>query len=358
MAFAKASGYTNLNSGNFSPVIFSQKAQKEFRKSSVVEDITNTDYMGEIANFGDSVRIIKEPDITISTYARGTTLSATDLTDLDFTMTIDQANYYMFKIDDIEVAHSHINFMDLATDRAAYKLRDAFDSEVLGYLSGYKHAGSKYVIRVSGDIPGTKANSSAGDTELLAANRLSTTTFGGTAGSTSASALVDTLTSIPIKADGGSAAITSPLELLNRFGRLMDAANVDTADRWFVADPVFYEILMDESSKFVDRDFGGGSEIRNGRVGEGLVRGCRIYKSNNLPFRGTGPATASAGSQTNFGVVVAGHMSAVSTAQQLAKTESYRSHDTFSDTVRGMQLYGRKVLRPEAIFTAHYNLSS
>ena len=60
MAFAKASGYTNLNSGNFSPVIFSQKAQKEFRKSSVVEDITNTDYMGEIANFGDSVRIINQ----------------------------------------------------------------------------------------------------------------------------------------------------------------------------------------------------------------------------------------------------------------------------------------------------------
>jgi len=359
MAFAKASGYTNLNSGNFSPVIFSQKAQKEFRKSSVVEDITNTDYMGEIANFGDSVRIIKEPDITISTYARGTTLSATDLTDLDFTMTIDQANYYMFKIDDIEVAHSHINFMDLATDRAAYKLRDAFDSEVLGYLSGYKHDGSKYVIRVSGDIPGTKANSSAGDTELLAANRLSTTTFGGTAGSTSASATVDALTSIPIHADG--TAVATPLELLNRIGRLMDSANVDTADRWFVADPVFYEILMDESSKFVDRDFGGGSEIRNGRVGEGLIRGFRTYKSNNLPFRGTGPATigsnATTGSQTNFGVVVAGHMSAVSTAQQLAKTESYRSHDTFSDTVRGMQLYGRKILRPEAIFTAHYNLA-
>jgi hypothetical protein len=365
MAFARASGYSNLSSstGNFSPVIFSQKAQKEFRKSSICEDITNTDYMGEISNFGDSVRIIKEPDITISTYARGTDVTAgiTTLTDLDFTMTIDQANYYLFKIDDIEVAHSHINFMDLATDRAAYKLRDAFDSEVLGYLSGYKYDGSKWVIRETADIPGTKANSSAGNTELLAANRLNITTFhssGGGAGTSGATALVDALTSIPIKADGGSSAITSPLELLNRFGRLMDSANVDTADRWFVADPVFYEILMDESSKFVDRDFGGGSEIRNGRVGEGLIRGFKTYKSNNLPFRGTGPATASAGSQTNFGVVVAGHMSAVSTAQQLAKTESYRSHDTFSDTVRGMQLYGRKVLRPEAIFTAHYNLSS
>jgi hypothetical protein len=106
MAFAKANGYTNLNSGNFSPVIYSKLVQKAFRKSSVVEDVTNTDYASEIANMGDSVKIIKEPDITINTYARGTTLATQDLTDADFTMVIDQANYFQFAIDDIEEAHS------------------------------------------------------------------------------------------------------------------------------------------------------------------------------------------------------------------------------------------------------------
>ena len=70
MAFGSASGYSNLPN-DFSPVIYSQKVQKSFRNSSVVEDITNTDYMGEIANFGDSVRIIKEPEITVSSYLRG-----------------------------------------------------------------------------------------------------------------------------------------------------------------------------------------------------------------------------------------------------------------------------------------------
>ena len=65
MAFASASGYSNLPNGNFSPVIYSQKVQKAFRKNSVVEDVTNTDYMGEIANYGDSVKIIKEPDTTL-----------------------------------------------------------------------------------------------------------------------------------------------------------------------------------------------------------------------------------------------------------------------------------------------------
>ena len=134
MAFDKANGYGNLPNGNFSAVIYSKKVQKEFRKSSVVEDISNTDYLGEISSFGDSVKIIKEPEITVSTYARGTAVAAQDLSEADFSLVIDQANYFMFKMDDIETAHSHVNFMDLATDRAAYKLRDTFDAEVLGYM--------------------------------------------------------------------------------------------------------------------------------------------------------------------------------------------------------------------------------
>ena len=59
----------------------------------------------------------------------------------------------------------------------------------------------------------------------------------------------------------------------------------------------------------------------------------------------------------DFGTVVAGHKSAVATAQQLNKTESYRDTASFADIVRGMQLYGRKILRPEAIMTATYNVA-
>jgi hypothetical protein len=44
MAFDRAAGYTNLVNGNFTPQIFSQKVLKFFRRASVVEDITNTDY--------------------------------------------------------------------------------------------------------------------------------------------------------------------------------------------------------------------------------------------------------------------------------------------------------------------------
>jgi hypothetical protein len=352
MAFSSASGHNNLPNGNFSPVLYSKKVQTAFRKSSVVEDISNTDYFGEISAFGDSVKVIKEPEITVSTYARGTAVSAQDLADADFSLTIDQANYFMFKMDDIETAHSHINFMDLATDRAAYRLRDTFDQEVLGYLSGWELNGSNVWVRRTA-ANGTKADANAGADELLDANQMDITTFGG-----SDLGVAGEVTSIPVAAGGGAGGITSPLEIMNRIARKMDEANVDTADRWIVADPVFFEMLLDENSKFVSADFGGGEEIRNGRVGDGLVRGFRVYKSNNLPYVGTGAGTVlSTGSETNFGVIVAGHNSAVATAQQLNKVETYRDTASFADICRGMQLYGRKILRPEALITANYNVA-
>ena len=118
MAFKTAAGYGNLPNGNFSPVIYSKKVQSAFRKTSIVEDITNSDYFGEIANFGDTVRIIKEPEITVQEYARGTQVTPQDLTDDDFTLVVDKANYFAFKIDDIEEAHSHVNFESMASDRA------------------------------------------------------------------------------------------------------------------------------------------------------------------------------------------------------------------------------------------------
>ena len=96
MAFTSASGYGNLPNGNFSSVIYSKKVQLAFRKATVVGAVTNSDYFGEIANQGDTVRIIKEPEISVSAYARGTTVTAQDLDDEDFSLVVDKANYFAF----------------------------------------------------------------------------------------------------------------------------------------------------------------------------------------------------------------------------------------------------------------------
>ncbi len=350
MAFAKAAGYGNLPNGNFSPIIYSKQVQLAFRKSSTVEDITNNDYFGEIAQMGDSVKIIKEPEISVKAYARGSQITADDLDDEDFSLTIDKANYFAFKIDDIEEAHSHVNFMQMATDRAAYRLRDQYDQEVLAYLSGYTQS----ALHGAGDtvnttVNGTKAVTSAGSDELLSAMKLDETTFVSSGTSGDAIPIVPRLpgaTSFP-------SGTVSPLQAIARMSRLLDQQFVDTNGRWLVVDPVFAETLKDEDSRLFNSDF-GGSGLQNGLVINNL-HGFRVYISNNLPSVGTGPAVASSTAQgTNYGVITAGHDSAVATAQQINKTETYRDPDSFADIVRGMHLYGRKILRPEGIVTLRY----
>lgn len=345
-AFQKAVGYNNLPNGAFSPVIYSNKVQKQFRKSSVVADVTNSDYFGEISNQGDSVQIIKEPEILVSAYARGTQLTSQDIEDQDFTLTIDKANAFQFQTDDIEKKQSHINWNDLATDRAAYNLAQAYDMEVLAYLTGYDltMTGTVPSWTARTTAPGTKAEASADADELFAAHKIGRSSFG-------AGAATD---SIAVGTTGTYDA--TPLAVLSRMSRLMDQQNVDKEGRWVIVDPVFEEILRDENSKFMTSDYQDGEQLSNGRVSSGKVRGFRLYSSNNLPQFGTGSGTASTtGSATNYGVIVAGIDSAVATAEQINKTESFRSPFGFSDIVRGMHLYGRKILRPQGLVRAIYN---
>ena len=356
MAFSTASGYGNLPNGNFSPVIYSKQVQLAFRKASITEQITNSDYFGEIANMGDNVKIIKEPEITVKAYARGTTITPQDLDDEDFNLTIDKANYFAFKVDDIEEAHSHVNFQQLASDRAAYRLADQFDQDVLGYLSGFKQSAlHSNADTVNDTVNGSVAVSTAGTDELLSTMKLDASDFtdgSGTAGSASAGIAIQPR--MPGATDATPAAgDTFPLTLIARMARLLDQQNVDTNGRWLVLDPVFIEVLKDEDSRLFNADF-GGSGLQNGLILNN-VHGFKVYMSNNLPSAGTGSSFAGANSTSNFGVIVAGHESAVATAEQINKTETYRDPDSFADIVRGMHLYGRKILRPEAIVTAKYN---
>ena len=357
MAFQSAAGHNNLPNGNFSSVIYSKKVQLAFRKSTIAGDVTNSDYFGEISAQGDSVKIIKEPEITVSAYARGTQVNAQDLDDEDFSLVIDKSNYFAFKVDDIEEKHSHVNFMDLATNRAAYRLADQYDQEVLGYLSGYKQSALHVnADEVNDQVNGTKAVATAGSDELLTSMKLNKGKFGNI---TTASAGDH---SIPVAArlPGATALPTeyvSPVMLINRMGRLLDQQNVDKAGRWIVIDPVMMEVLQDEDSRFMNADFGDSGGLRNGLVINNW-NGFRVYVSNNLPQVGGGSATTGVANQnTDYGVIVGGHDSAVATAEQINKTETYRDPDSFADIVRGMHLYGRKILRPEALVTAKYNLA-
>ena len=353
MAIALASGKTGFD-GNFSPIIYSKQAQIALRKAAVANAITNNSYFGEIANQGDVVRIQKEPDVTVNALERKTAISVEDLDDSEFSLTIDKANYFAFKMDDIEDQFASVDFVSLAADRAAYKMADAMDADLLQYMSGHSAAGA-ITTSVSGTAQHPTANELNG--EFLKANRLDMSDIGHITTSASSGTTGD---SIPLAArlPGATAlstSVTSPLTVIARMARQMDTANVDSRGRWLVVDPVFMEILSDEDSRFMNGDYGDSGGLRNGLVINNF-HGFRLYVSSNLPAVGTGPGTSGTANQnSNFGVIVAGHDSAVATAEQINKTETYRDPDSFADIVRGMHLYGRKILRPEAIATAKYN---
>jgi len=317
MAFDTAAGYANLPSGNFAPSIFSQKVLKFFRRASVAEDITNTDYTGEIENFGDTVNIIKEPTLTVSAYQRGSVVNPQDLADDQITLTVDQANAFAFKIDDIEERHSHVNFEALATSSGAFALKRKFDANVLQSMSD-------------------GAGLAGADDASLSGGLTTTNSALGTA-------------SAPINVETNDAGIN----LMLLMARVLDDQSVPEENRWFVAPPIFYEKMFQAGNKMAEVQVTGdaSSNLRNGLATPGTLAGFRCYKSTALnSTAGTDQVTLSGvATDASENVILAGHISSTSTASHIAKTEVVRSTESFSDVVRGLHVFGRKVLRPESI---------
>ena len=320
--FFEPSTDTNANFANsvsgqtnsfFLPKVYSKQVLNFFRKASVVEAITNTDYAGEIAAFGDTVRIIKEPVITVDQYERGQDITTTKLTDQEITLIVDIANAFKFIVDDIETNMSHVNFREVATSSAAYSLRDAFDQGVLATMfAGVSSSSPDHVLGTDN------------------ATDLAAGTFDGTG-------------NLDI---GFASGEHDPIDVMARMARLLDEQNIPEEGRWFVANPQFYEQLAQSSSKLLSVDFNAGQgSIRNGLVSSGKLRGFDMYKSNNIA------ATTNAA-----GKCLAGHMSSTATAQTITSTEVLRDPSSFGDIVRGLHVYGAKVLRPEALVSAFYGI--
>jgi hypothetical protein len=320
--FFEPSTDTNANFANsvsgqtnsfFLPAVYSKKVLNFFRKASVVEAITNTDYAGEITAFGDSVKIIKEPEITVYQYERGADVTATKLTDQELTLVVDTANAFKFIVDDIETSMSHVNFKEVASSSAAYALRDAYDEGVIATMfAGVSASSPNHIL----------GSDSATD---LAAG-----TFDGTG-------------NLDI---GFGSSEHDPIDVLSHMARLLDESNIPEEGRWFLASPDFYEVLASSSSKLLSVDYNAGQgSIRNGLVSSGKLRGFEMYKSNNI-----------AAASNAAGKCLAGHMSSTATAQTTTSTEVLRDPDSFGDIVRGLHVYGSKVLRADALVSAFYGI--
>lgn len=339
MAYFEGASTTNFGgdtpTGNFSPEIFSQRVLMFFRTSSVVEGITNSDYYGELASFGDSVRIMLEPKLTVKPYTRGASITIEDLEDNDITIEINKANHFAFQIDDIEDKLSHVNWESLATGSATFALKNSYDRDVLSFMA----EGAQ-----SENILGTAV------THAAAQETANVITLGHGSGE------------------------TDPLNLLSLLSLKLDEAEVPEEGRYVVISPRFMELLARTDSKLLSTDYNQGEGgLKNGLVMTGKLRGFSLYKTNNAP-KFTTDTTGSAIDQPDDDglqgtpnivvggddagavlgdIVIAGHMSAVATVSCIDKVEKIRAESTFADLVRGLHVYGRAIIRPESLAVAY-----
>lgn len=129
-------------------------------------------------------------------------------------------------------------------------------------------------------------------------------------------------------------------------GRKLDVQNVPDEGRWLVVSPDFYALLL-QDPRFIEGTEAGHNTLLNGVVGQ--VRGFTVVKSNNVPRKSASPDTQS---------ILAGTNAAVTFAQQVSKVEAMRMQTDFADMVRGLDLYGAKVIRPECLTKITLNLST
>lgn len=126
-------------------------------------------------------------------------------------------------------------------------------------------------------------------------------------------------------------------ESIVSLGVKLSKQNVPTTGRFLVVDPDVYGMLLLDD-RFVKNTAAESATLHNGFVGN--VNGFTVYQTNLMP-----------GNTDTKHTMLAGSTIATTFAQQLSKMESTRKEESFSDIVKGLLVYGSKVIRPEALAT-------
>lgn len=140
-----------------------------------------------------------------------------------------------------------------------------------------------------------------------------------------------------IGSDGTPETVTAEnaIDLLVDLGTILDEANVPEDGRWVILPP-WYHAMIEKSPKFQYTSENMSSVVRNGVVGR--IAGFDVMKSNNVP-----------NTAKEKYKILAGHGIATTYAEQINDVEAYRPEKRFADAVKGLHLYGAKVVRPEAL---------
>ena len=280
-----------MSVNNFIPEIWSAALMEPLYKNLVFGNLANRDYEGEISGQGDTVKICEIGDITIGDYVKNSTTSIVlqELTDAQQLLQIDRAKNFNFYLDDIDEAQAKINIMPKAMERAGYNLKDAVDQTIAQICS----------------------------------------TTGGFFGGLNSTELGSTVTPL-------SCASTLVVQAFSWYDRIMNQNNVPTQGRWIIFPPALAQQLRNAQLIMPQAQQNGVNPDSAAKVGN--FYGFDIYISNNVY-----------GTVSSQYHVIAGHSMGLSFAGQINKVEAYRPFTGFADAIKGLYVFGAKVIRPQAI---------
>ncbi len=297
MAFPTSAGRPNY-SGNFIPEIWSGKLIENFYDATVLAAISNTDYEGEIKSMGDTVNIRTSPEITIREYVKGQTLQVENPDKPKLQLLIDKGEYFACIEDDVDKVQSDVGMMDLWSKDASEKMKIQIDKRVLTDM-----------------LPDVDALNKGANAGRISAN-------------------------INLGTSGSPVALTKAtvLDYIVDMGTVLDEANAPEGNRFIVIPAKLAGMIKKSELKDASLAGDGTSILRNGRLG--MIDRFTIYMSHNLKVESGGKFN-----------VIAGHKMGFTFASQMTEMETLRSESTFGDIIRGLQVYGYKVVKPEALAT-------
>jgi len=303
MAYPVAPGRPDY-SGNFIPEIWSGKLIENFYDATVLSAISNTDYEGEIRRMGDTVNIRTQPNITIREYVKGQNLVVENPDAPKLQLVIDKGEYFSCVEDDIDRVQSDVKLMDMWSKDASEQMKIKIDQRVLTDM-----------------LPGIDARNK-----------------GATAGAKSAAFDLGT-TAAPLTVTKDGASTTTPVvDLIVDIGTVLDEANVPESDRFLVIPARMAGLIKKSELKDASLTGDSATPLRNGRLG--MIDRFTIYVSHNL--------NVSSGKTS----VIAGHKMGFTFASQMTEMETLRAQSTFGNIIRGLQVYGYQVVKPEALAQA------
>jgi hypothetical protein len=179
-------------------------------------------------------------------------------------------------------------------------------------------------IAVDSDVLGGLAAGISADNRGYTAGRLSNDIDLGVAG-----------TPLTI---GNGASDVDPIDIIVLAGQVLDEQNIPETGRWIVIPPWFSSRVKRSELKDASLTGDGTSVVRNGRLG--MIDRFTLYSSNLLP-KSAGPDLATS--------IFAGHSGGLTFAAQLTNVETLRAESTFGTLMRGLMVYGSKMIRGEAV---------